>query len=95
MASAALHVGEADVDNVLLLMSKPVTISGLTVKQANGGAGSLHRAERIHGTFERTFSLGKAVNGDKVQATYRDGVLEVRVPKAEGARMREIEIKVG
>jgi HSP20 family protein len=55
----------------------------------------LHRVERVRGTFERTFTLGAPVRSDKIQATYRDGVLEVRIPKAEEARVREIEVQVG
>ncbi len=57
--------------------------------------GSLHRTERVHGAFERTFTLTAPVRGDQIQATYRDGVLEIRVPKAEEARAREIEVQVG
>ncbi len=52
-----------------------------------------HRVERVYGTFERSFKLNHAVQGDKVEATYRDGVLEVSVPKAEEAKAREIPIK--
>ena len=54
-----------------------------------------HRLERVYGTFERTFTLTHAVKSDKVEATYRDGVLEVSVPKAEEAKAREIPIKTG
>ena len=53
-----------------------------------------HRLERVYGTFERSFSLTHAVNSEKIEATYRDGVLEVTVPKAEEAKAREIPIKV-
>ena len=53
-----------------------------------------HRVERTYGSFERAFTLTKAVDADKIQAMYRDGVLEVRVPKAEEAKAREIQIKV-
>jgi len=52
-----------------------------------------HRIERAYGTFERSFKLNHAVQADKVEATYRDGVLEVTVPKAEEAKAREIPIK--
>ena len=54
-----------------------------------------HRSERVHGTFERSFTLGTAVRGDQVKASFKDGVLEIRVPKAEEARVREIEVQVG
>jgi HSP20 family protein len=53
-----------------------------------------HRVERAYGSFERSFSLGHAVAADKIEATYRDGVLEVSIPKAEEAKAREIQIKV-
>lgn len=53
-----------------------------------------HRLERVYGTFERSFSLTHAVKSEKIEATYRDGVLEVTVPKAEEAKAREIPIKI-
>jgi len=56
---------------------------------------SLHRVERSYGTFERSFTLGTPIRPDHIQATYKDGVLEVRVPKSDEARSREIEVKVG
>jgi HSP20 family protein len=54
-----------------------------------------HRSERIHGTFERSFTLGTRVRGDQVEASFKDGVLEIRIPKADESRVREIEIKAG
>lgn len=53
-----------------------------------------HRVERFHGQFERSFRLGTAVAGDKVSATFKDGVLEIRVPKAESDRGREIPVRI-
>jgi len=52
-----------------------------------------HRLERVYGAFERSFALSHAVKSDKIEATYRDGVLEVAVPKAEEAKAREIPVK--
>lgn len=51
------------------------------------------RVERAYGTFERSFSIGVPVQPDKVKATFRDGVLEVVVPKAEEVKPKKIEIK--
>ncbi len=56
---------------------------------------NLHYRERRSGSFERTFTLAAPVRADQVRASYRDGVLEVSVPKAEEAKTREIEIQVG
>ena len=55
--------------------------------------GSFIRTERVYGSFERAFTLSHAVQPERISATYRDGVLEVNVPKAEEAKSREIPIK--
>lgn len=56
---------------------------------------SLHRVERVFGKFERVIPLPVAVQSDKVTATYRDGVLEIRLPKVEAIKPKEIKIDVG
>lgn len=53
-----------------------------------------HRLERWFGKFERNIPLPTAVQTDKVQATYRDGVLEIKLPKAEAVKPKEIKIDV-
>lgn len=53
---------------------------------------SYHRIERSYGNFQRSFSLPHQVNGDKVEASFKDGVLTISVPKAEQARPRKIAI---
>ena len=51
-----------------------------------------HRLERIYGKFERSVPLPIPVQADKVTATYRDGVLEIRLPKVEAVKPKEIKI---
>src|SRR5262245_31439154 len=53
-----------------------------------------HRIERVYGRFERTMPLPVPVQADKVKATYRDGVLEIRLPKVEAVKPKEIKIGV-
>jgi HSP20 family protein len=53
-----------------------------------------HRLERVYGKFERSMPLPIPVQADKVKATYRDGVLEIRLPKVETVKPREIKIEV-
>jgi HSP20 family protein len=55
---------------------------------------SHYRAERWFGKFERTLPLPVPVQTDKVKASYRDGVLTIRLPKAEAVKPREIKIDV-
>lgn len=53
---------------------------------------SYHRVERAYGKFERAIPLSVPVQADKVKATYRDGVLEIKLPKAEEVKPKEIKI---
>ena len=76
------------------LMGDVLTVRGQRTRENKTANGNLHRTERVHGTFERTFTLGSPVRNDGVTAAYRDGVLEIHVPKAEEAKVREIEVKV-
>ena len=76
------------------LLGDVLTIRGERQQTQETKDQNLHRVERRYGTFERTFGLGVPVRADQVKATYRDGVLEVFVPKAEEARMREIQVQV-
>ncbi len=50
--------------------------------------------ERVAAKFWRSFSLPETVKQDGIEATYKEGLLEIRVPKAEEAKPRQIEISV-
>jgi HSP20 family protein len=54
-----------------------------------------HRLERRFGSFTRTVGLPQGVGEDSVTAAYRDGVLEIHVPKPEQVKPRKVEIAVG
>ena len=51
-----------------------------------------HRIERFYGAFTRSFALPATIDTDKIQARYKDGVLELVLPKAEVAKPRKIQI---
>ena len=51
-----------------------------------------HRIEREYGNFSRSFALPSAVEGDKVTAEYKDGVLKVTLPKKEEIKPKPIKI---
>jgi HSP20 family protein len=53
-----------------------------------------HRIERAYGTFSRTFTLPRSVDGTKITASYRNGVLEVEIPKKEESRPKQIQINL-
>lgn len=52
-----------------------------------------HLTERRWGRFSRAFVLPREVEADRIEASYRDGVLTVSIPKSERAKPRRIEIR--
>jgi HSP20 family protein len=53
-----------------------------------------HRVERAYGSFTRSFTLPTVVDQEKIKAAFKDGVLQVTLPKKEEARPRQISISV-
>ena len=53
-----------------------------------------HRVERSYGSFLRTFTLPDYIDDSKVRAEFKDGVLNVRLPKTEKAKPKAVEVKV-
>ncbi|MDR7545519.1 MAG: Hsp20/alpha crystallin family protein [Armatimonadota bacterium] len=76
-----------------------VTGEGLTIK---GEAKTDHeekrrnyyRRELRYGAFQRTIALPTEVKGEDARATFRHGILEVKVPKAERVRPRTVKVEV-
>ncbi|MBI5711068.1 MAG: Hsp20/alpha crystallin family protein [Candidatus Eisenbacteria bacterium] len=87
--------GVSQQDVKIHLMGDILTIRGERRSESAAKDGNPLRRERACGAFERSFTLTSPVRADQVKATCRDGVLEIRIPKAEEARVREIEIKAG
>ncbi|MDZ4779544.1 MAG: Hsp20/alpha crystallin family protein [Planctomycetia bacterium] len=71
----------------------------LTLKGARQSAAdeevTYHRRERTVGDFTRHLKLPTEVNADAVEASLREGVLQIKLPKAEAARPRKIAIHAG
>jgi HSP20 family protein len=74
------------VDNVLVLKGEKKFEKD--EKKAN-----YHHQERSYGFFERSFSLGSPVQADGIKARYLNGILEVRIPKSEAVKPKEIRIE--
>ena len=54
-----------------------------------------HRVERRYGAFRRSITLPSQAQGDKIEASFQDGLLRVLVPKAEAAMPKRIEVRAG
>jgi HSP20 family protein len=68
-----------------------IRIAGKKAIKYDDGA-SIHRRERIAGTFDRSFALPIEINADGIVAEFRDGVLALFVPRAESQKPRTIKI---
>jgi HSP20 family protein len=51
-----------------------------------------YRTERQYGAFTRSFSLPATVDASRISASYKDGVLTVRLPQREEAKPKQIEV---
>src|SRR5262249_47165449 len=69
-----------------------LTVSGERASEFNENAGAIHRAERVFGAFTRSFTLPSTVDGNRIAATYKDGVLTVRIPQREDAKPKQIAV---
>ena len=70
-----------------------LTLQGERKREAELTEDNAFRLERSYGTFTRSFTLPETVDAASVAATYRDGVLEVSVPRIETAKPKKIEIR--
>jgi HSP20 family protein len=80
-------------DVKLSLENNHLTIRGEKKQEAEERSERVHRYERSYGVFERAFVLPSTVDGDKISAQCRNGVLTIVVPKVERARPREIPVR--
>ena len=76
------------------LTDNRLTIKGEKKKEEEIKEENYYRSERSYGSFVRSVELPKAVLADKVKASFKNGILEVRVPKTEEAKAKEIKVKV-
>ena len=74
-------------DNVL-------TVSGERKDESEEKADNYIRSEIRSGSFSRSFTLPKTVDVDKINADYKNGILELTLGKREEAKPREIDVKV-
>lgn len=80
-------------DLKIKLQENVLTVQGEKKQETETKEQNYHRMERSYGSFCRSFRLPSLVKSDKIDANYKDGVLSIRLPKAEEAKTKEIEIK--
>lgn len=70
-----------------------LTITGNRKHEKEQKNKKYHLVERSYGSFARRFSLPADGDSNKVDASFKDGVLTIRVAKSEAARPKQIEVK--
>ncbi len=86
-------LGHEDID--LSIVDNTLTLKGEKRHEAEKTEGGHYRSERVFGSFQRTINLPSYVDADKVAATFKDGVLDVRLPKREEAKVKKINVNTG
>ncbi len=76
------------------LMNDILTIKGEKKQEKEEKEENYHIIERSYGAFTRSVRLPGQVQSDKINATFKNGVLKVTLPKTEEAKKKEIKIKV-
>jgi HSP20 family protein len=84
-------VSKDDID--VRIENNVLTLHGERRREDGFDEAAAHRLERIYGSFTRSFSLPTSVDAAKIAASYRDGVLEIVLPKAEEAKPKRIQIQ--
>jgi HSP20 family protein len=74
------------------LKGRVLTLSGERSEEKEANGKGYYRQERAYGKFVRTFNLASEVLPDKINATYRDGVLHITIPKSEANKPKQIAI---
>ena len=85
--------GLSEKDIRLTVDGDVLTVRGERARAEEATEDGFYRSERWFGKFERSLSLPMPVQADKITATYRDGVLTVKLPKVEAVKPKEIKIE--
>ena len=75
------------------MAEKSVTIRATTSHEQKEEKGEYFRREMSRGEFQRTLALPDNVNEEEIQATFKDGILELKMPKTEASKRRSITVE--
>ena len=79
-------------DIKVTLENSVLTLRGERKAEIDSSKANVHRVERQYGSFTRSFALPATVDGNRIQASYKDGVLTIRLPQREDAKPKQIEV---
>ncbi len=76
------------------ILDSELILKGEKKKEEKVEEKDYYRCERSYGAFRRAVELPMDVQADKIKASFKNGILEVRLPKTEKAKAKEIKVKV-
>lgn len=79
-------------DLSVTVTDRALSIKGESRHEEQSEEGELHRREIRSGSFSRTVTLPEEVDGQKAVASYKDGVLEIRLPKRRRSKKHDIKV---
>jgi HSP20 family protein len=85
-------IKKEDVD--VSMTDNVISISGEKKKEEKVERKNYYREERSYGSFTRSFRLPMEVQTDKAKAQFKEGILEIRIPKTEEAKKRERKVSI-
>jgi HSP20 family protein len=86
--------GMTEKDIEVSILGDTLTIKGEKRKEEEKKEKHYHRMERTYGVFHRTVTLPSSVASDKTKASFKDGILEIEMPKKEEAKPKQIKVDV-
>lgn len=86
--------GVAKDDVKITMENNLLTVRGEKKQERESKGTNYHRAERGYGAFQRSFTLPTTVKGERIEASFKDGILNITLPKSEEAKPKEIEVRV-
>jgi HSP20 family protein len=90
-----MDVPEVDKKDVKISVRNGIlSIKGERLQEKEESGKKFHRVERYHGTFCRSFTLPENVDIKAVDATFKDGLLTVEVPKLEKTESPQVEVEI-
>ena len=85
-------IKKEDID--ITLSDGSITISGEKKQESEIKKKDYYKWESSYGSFCRSFALPAEIQPGKAKSTYKDGILEVRMPKTEAAKGSEVKVKI-
>lgn len=94
VATAELPGISSKDDIEVLLTENSLTIKGEIKREGEERQEDYYHRERYYGTFSRTLPLPAEVRPDQARATYRNGILEIRIPKKEPGKRNVYRVDI-